>query len=358
MLMFKKGRWQILTVKRLTQFLSLYAVSVGQKYLVIVMAKVKMNKGSYIFNQFPKDFLKPYGIATVKIDNDMLKRRLQPFTCEAIRRPGIGISQFAQTIEENGERLENLANLMNQLRIKEYIHVIDNYKKLTAGMHIKGDNIEKKQLKSKVQKLVRALKKKEKSMEIFMHLGASMYLIGLHCRVLRFCFTHTHWIKSKCKGKGTYTRRYKTWISKKQSEKESVNGYVEEIVNEIGNSAKKGVSMRFSQSDASESDTDEERRRKKRKTKETSDEESDSTGEDGESESECEVVSKKIGKIIESGDSDESSEEEKENIKVKSVAKKKHVVQKKKKVNKMQSDESESTEEEVKEKKVNDVLFL
>ena len=73
------------------------------------MAKVatskKFNKG-YLFTMFPKYLLRPYGMATEEISGAKMKHKLKTFTCELLFRPGMGISEFAETVQQNTERLE------------------------------------------------------------------------------------------------------------------------------------------------------------------------------------------------------------------------------------------------------------
>ena len=93
---------------------------------------------SYLFNLFPKDFLKPYGLATDHIDKSMLKRRLQSFTCELLRRPGIGVSEYAATMTENLERVSNLAEIFTQTRMQNYVSCISELAGLCHNLNSKG----------------------------------------------------------------------------------------------------------------------------------------------------------------------------------------------------------------------------
>ena len=213
--------------------------------------------------------MKPYGLATEKVTTDLMKRRLQPFTCELLRRPGVGVSQFAQTISDNYERLNCLDTLMTSDRINDYMVLLAKLHAMTIGLNMKQDTIKGVKLRKSVKSLIKHVaEKKEKLLDIFMHLGASMYLVGLHYRVFQFCMKNTKWIKTKVKGKGTFTKTYKQWLQSKTKDVKSVSGYIDEVVREIEKSGKKEVSMRFSASETdSESECEDERKRKKKEKK-------------------------------------------------------------------------------------------
>ena len=74
----------------------------------------KQNKGtpekpkavSY-FNQFPSNFLKPYGKADSAPDDDTISRRTNPISCEWLFRPRVAMSEFAETITENLQLLQD-----------------------------------------------------------------------------------------------------------------------------------------------------------------------------------------------------------------------------------------------------------
>ena len=215
--------------------------------------------------------MKPYGLATEKVTTDLMKRRLQPFTCELLRRPGVGVSQFAQTISDNYERLNCLDTLMTSDRINDYMVLLAKLHAMTIGLNMKQDTIKGVKLRKSVKSLIKHVaEKKEKLLDIFMHLGASMYLVGLHYKVFQFCMKNTKWIKTKVKGKGTFTKTYKQWLQSKSNDVKSVSGYIDEVVREIEKSGKKEVSMRLSASETeSESECDDvsERKRKKKEKK-------------------------------------------------------------------------------------------
>jgi hypothetical protein len=74
----------------------------------------KQNKGSAekpkavsYFNEFPSNFLKPYGKADSPPDDDTVSRRTNPISGEWFLRPRIAMSEFAETLTENLKLLKD-----------------------------------------------------------------------------------------------------------------------------------------------------------------------------------------------------------------------------------------------------------
>ena len=237
----------------------------------------KKSSSSYIFNLFPKDFLRPYGIATERVDTDMLERRLQTFTCELMRRPGVGISQFAQTFEDNYERVKVLSTWMTQPKIETYLSDILTLVNASKNLNLKKGITTKKNIRKDVKKLFKTVTTmKSKNVDSFMHMGASFYLMGLHLAVLKYALKHPLVIKKKVKGKGTFTKNFKKWAEKRESKESACKSYLEVCVSEIESSVKKTVCLFASESESesknsssslSSSDTEVEQKKKKKSRK-------------------------------------------------------------------------------------------
>ena len=43
----------------------------------------------------------PYGVAFKPLDDDILAKRMKVFTCEHLARPGMDMSEFAETMDSN-----------------------------------------------------------------------------------------------------------------------------------------------------------------------------------------------------------------------------------------------------------------
>jgi hypothetical protein len=74
-------------------FLNFYSLFIS----IDVQAK---HAGSY-FNQFPSNFLTPYGKADSPQDDGTIRRRTNPISCEWSLRPKVAMSELAETVTEN-----------------------------------------------------------------------------------------------------------------------------------------------------------------------------------------------------------------------------------------------------------------
>jgi hypothetical protein len=58
-------------------------------------------RGVGFFQQFPRQFLRPYGEAEKAPSTDTVFKRIKPFTCEWLLRPKVALSEFADTMLKN-----------------------------------------------------------------------------------------------------------------------------------------------------------------------------------------------------------------------------------------------------------------
>ena len=187
------------------------------------MAKVKSWKKSsgYIFRLFPKDFIKPYGAATVEIGKEKMKTTLQAFTCELLRRPATGVSQFAQTVNENQKRLkEQLSKRFQPTQLEAYMATLTYI--MEACQHL---NMMERQDKTKIhrnlKKLMNIVQRQDKQVDDkswkrvikYMHLGASMYLVGIHLLALRTWATHPNWVAKRAQKGTIFDKPFKKWCN-------------------------------------------------------------------------------------------------------------------------------------------------
>nr|CAB3263330.1 uncharacterized protein LOC108950742 [Phallusia mammillata] len=152
-------------------------------------------KGVPFFHHFPKDFLRPYGLAVQggeATDDATFAARLHPYTCEWLNRPGIACSEFLATLEENLKpAFENLDMLMNEEVQK---HITTHGKKLSKLLAFtKLDSADASSHATKKKRCKRAfkqLRKKDEATDAWIKeciaTGASMYLLGIHCRVAQY----------------------------------------------------------------------------------------------------------------------------------------------------------------------------
>ena len=75
-----------------------------------------------IFNQFPRQFLWPYGEADDIPSPETVFRRIQTFTCEWLVRPKVALSEFSETILTN---LELIKQEQSGLFCSEFIQYLE-----------------------------------------------------------------------------------------------------------------------------------------------------------------------------------------------------------------------------------------
>ena len=57
--------------------------------------------GVLYLNQFPKNFLRPYGAVDQAPTEDVVFRRVSPASCEWLKRPKVAMSEMAETLTTN-----------------------------------------------------------------------------------------------------------------------------------------------------------------------------------------------------------------------------------------------------------------
>lgn len=76
--------------------------------------------GTQYFNHYPTNFLKPYGLANSAPNHDMLMRKINPKSCEWLKRPKIAVSEFSETMVANMEWLaQSRHTFLNTEKINE-----------------------------------------------------------------------------------------------------------------------------------------------------------------------------------------------------------------------------------------------
>lgn len=217
------------------------------------MSKIKSfkQKTNYFFNQFYKDFLRPYGEATNRLATEDIKRKLHPFNCEFLKRPAVALSEFSETLTAAYDRLnENLETFVEK-DIKTVMETLYLLFPAAAVLNVKsGQTATKKEIKAALKQIynllngdlseelrtVTSYKGFFKSMKSFMHIGASMYLIGVHFYVLKFIFSNMKFVKETVKTKASegnkFSRHFKAWSEKKQKGDVMKQGYLEVALKE------------------------------------------------------------------------------------------------------------------------------
>ena len=68
--------------------------------------KKNSQKAVGFFQQFPRQFVRPYGEADTAPNEETILKRIKPFTCEWLLRPKIALSEFSDTILKNTELMK------------------------------------------------------------------------------------------------------------------------------------------------------------------------------------------------------------------------------------------------------------
>lgn len=194
---------------------------------------------------------------------EVMKKRLQPYTCELLRRPAIGVSEFAQTMQENKVRIErSLSKNMLPEKMIDYISTLNEITDACKNLNmteVQDKTMVRKELKS----LLRIVTRKEKHVtrqqwklvERYMHLGASMYLIGVHCASLRTWACNPKWVAKKARETTLYDKQFKKWANAKPTDFGQLVRLVEQGLKVGG---KKKVSLHTDDEDSKEDNEEEE----------------------------------------------------------------------------------------------------
>lgn len=216
------------------------------------MSKVKFQKSnaqtkawkattSYKFNLFYKDFINAYGLATDDINKEVMCRRLKPFTCEYMRRPGIAVSEFSDTFEQNSSRLQNYFqsknNLFKKHNINSLVEAFNHIAMVSSNLNAKK-GIEVSTLKNDIIALYQIAYGKDPKIgqaqdsliQQATHLGASLYLLGIHYQVFKFCALNVKWVK-KHSDANSFNASYNAWTKKKRGN--DLQGYMDVIEKDL-----------------------------------------------------------------------------------------------------------------------------
>lgn len=101
-------------VQRFTTKLNSHLSQISKYFLSLSLQMYKQSKGTpekpkpvQYFNQFPENFLRPYGRVANPPDEETISKRINPISCEWFGRPKVAMSEFADTITQNMELLKD-----------------------------------------------------------------------------------------------------------------------------------------------------------------------------------------------------------------------------------------------------------
>ena len=74
--------------------------------------------GVQFFSQFPRSWIRPYGLADTKPPTAAKVLELKPFTCEWLLRPKVALSELAESVDKNLNHLidDNTGLLENEAK--------------------------------------------------------------------------------------------------------------------------------------------------------------------------------------------------------------------------------------------------
>ena len=142
--------------------------------------------------------MRPYGIATKKdhtASHVDFNTRIRNWTCEWLVRPGIAFSELHETIEQNWKRIKELPPLLNQNFFSDASKKIDDMSKVTLALRQteESSDINDCNMVDIMSNLSKRFSEEDDFMETYMdeafHVGASMFLLGVHLKPANWIFT-------------------------------------------------------------------------------------------------------------------------------------------------------------------------
>ena len=160
------------------------------------------------------------GLASEHINGKLLRRRLQTFSCELLRRPSVGVSQFAATIAENTNRIQDhYQKCFTSYNLNKYVDLLKSIACISDKLNARGPEFHRRNVATNLKHLLKIIfgrdgtlmKSEWKLIRPFMHLGASMFSLGLHLLVFHLWSTTFSFVARKVIKGNVYNRMYKRW---------------------------------------------------------------------------------------------------------------------------------------------------
>ena len=116
-------------------------------YLILDTPSKKDDTSVNFFNHFRKDFLRPHNLVhdALVYEDSTLIRRLNRYNCKFFIRPQFAMSEFAETLLQNMEYLENNAEILDitslnvflkkTKKFQPYLWILDSKKEETSMLH-------------------------------------------------------------------------------------------------------------------------------------------------------------------------------------------------------------------------------
>ncbi|XP_028417942.1 uncharacterized protein LOC114542636 [Dendronephthya gigantea] len=169
-------------------------------------------KGVQFFHHFPKNFLKPYGLAEENIPERDIFKRTGPLNCEWLTRPKVGLSEFADTIGKNFSfltesdsqfiRKSKFAPIEEKMRT--FLSLLEKFNVLKTTENPSGEDI-----KDFLKFMLQEDDQIDQFFTEMFQLGGAMYLLGSHYTVIKTLLSNPDWTAEKNVGTSAEVRNFK-----------------------------------------------------------------------------------------------------------------------------------------------------
>ena len=141
-------------------------------------------------NQFPKNFLRPYGAVEQAPTEDVVFRRVSPASCEWLKRPKVAMSEMAETLSTN---MDMLTAKKSKLLSSDGVAYAKKLKPLLQNLkHLNTKNRETPATKDHVKGILKCVVGADEQTDAFideaMEVGAALFLTATHLSVARTLF--------------------------------------------------------------------------------------------------------------------------------------------------------------------------
>ena len=134
------------------------------------------------FFHFPSNFLRPCGLAAPAPDAHTIHRRANHTSCEWLLRPGVAMSEFAETLAENMNFLkETDMSLVNKKRTRSAIATMEPF---LSALHRLNNKSTERPLEADIVTVLSNLYDDESKVSTMMRetfqVGGAMYATAIH----------------------------------------------------------------------------------------------------------------------------------------------------------------------------------
>ncbi|CAK8685697.1 unnamed protein product [Clavelina lepadiformis] len=157
------------------------------------------------FQYFPKDFIRPYGLATTEASGtpEDFNNKLKCYSCERLCRPGIAFSEFSETMRANWARIQQeRQSLAADKPFKKLSEEFETIMELCNCLQSPESSLSSKKMKRTIKSLMERVQNNSELFdayqELFFSLGSSMYLTSVHLGAAKFVFSNLDEVKRLC----------------------------------------------------------------------------------------------------------------------------------------------------------------